>query len=174
MGIPATWRKVFRAPTGNQRGKIVPSTSWCRAPLCSIPRARVYECESFLLQLSNACNLRRYRLESLAMTRLLILLLPALFAPIASIAADLEIPLVIKDHRFVPEEVKVLAGKKVKLVIDNQDSSSEEFESHEINREKVIPGNSKANVFIGPLNPGRYPFYGEFNEKTARGVVIAE
>lgn len=108
------------------------------------------------------------------MTRLLILLLPALFAPIASIAADPEIPLVIKDHRFVPEEVKVPAGKKVKLVIDNQDSSSEEFESHELNREKVIPGNSKAHVFIGPLNPGKYPFYGEFNEKTARGVVIAE
>lgn len=66
------------------------------------------------------------------------------------------------------------AGQKVKLVIHNQDSTPEEFESHELNREKVIPGGAKSAVFIGPLQPGKYPFFGEFNEATARGVVIAE
>lgn len=96
-------------------------------------------------------------------------LLPAL-----AFAADLDIDLVIKDHRFQPAEIKVPAGKKVKLVVDNQDATAEEFESHELNREKVIPGKSKANIFIGPLTPGKYPFYGEFHEKTAQGVVIAE
>jgi hypothetical protein len=29
-------------------------------------------------------------------------------------------------------------------------------------------------VRIGPLQAGRYPFIGEFNEATAKGVVIAE
>jgi hypothetical protein len=29
-------------------------------------------------------------------------------------------------------------------------------------------------VRIGPLAPGRYPFFGEFNQATAKGVVIAE
>ncbi|HJW26289.1 MAG TPA: cupredoxin domain-containing protein [Rhodocyclaceae bacterium] len=43
-----------------------------------------------------------------------------------------------------------------------------------MNREKVIPGNRKGVVFIGPLKPGKYPFFGEFNSKTAQGVVIAE
>jgi hypothetical protein len=38
----------------------------------------------------------------------------------------------------------------------------------------VIPGKSKATIFIGPLKQGRYPFVGEFNEKTAKGVIIAE
>ena len=29
-------------------------------------------------------------------------------------------------------------------------------------------------VYIGPLDPGRYPFFGDFHEKTARGAIIAE
>jgi hypothetical protein len=29
-------------------------------------------------------------------------------------------------------------------------------------------------VYIGPLKAGKYPFFGEFNQATARGVVIAE
>mgnify|MGYP001070395433 FL=1 len=66
------------------------------------------------------------------------------------------------------------AGKKVKLLVSNLDSTPEEFESHELNREKVIAGNGKATIYIGPLSPGRYPFFGEFNEKTARGVIVAE
>lgn len=89
-------------------------------------------------------------------------------------AADLDVTLVIKDHRFVPAEIKVPAGKKIKLIVDNQDATPEEFESHELNREKVIPGKSKSPIFIGPLSPGKYPFFGEFNAETARGIIIAE
>ena len=92
----------------------------------------------------------------------------------ASLAADLSFELVIKDHRFTPAELKVPAGKKIKLTIDNQDATPEEFDSHDLNREKVIMAKSKGSVFIGPLNPGRYNYIGEFNETTAKGVVIAE
>jgi plastocyanin len=96
------------------------------------------------------------------------------FLPILATAADPEVSLVIKDHRFNPSEVKVKAGQKVKLIVDNQDATPEEFESHELNREKVIAPHSKATIFIGPLKPGRYGFTGEFNQDTAKGVVIAE
>jgi plastocyanin len=89
-------------------------------------------------------------------------------------AADPEVKLVIKDHAFVPAEVRVPAGKKVKLIVENQDPTAEEFESHALNREKVIPARSKAVLFVGPLAPGRYPFFGDFHQDTARGVVIAE
>ena len=89
-------------------------------------------------------------------------------------AAEPEFTIVIKDHRFTPAELKVPAGQRVKLVVDNQDPTPEEFESHSMNREKVIPGGKKASIFIGPLKPGRYNFFGEYNEKTAQGVVIAE
>ena len=89
-------------------------------------------------------------------------------------AAEPEVLLVIKNHRFEPSELKVPAGQRVKLVVHNQDSTPEEFESHSLNREKVIPGGAKATIFIGPLKPGRYTFFGEFNEKTAQGAVVAE
>jgi hypothetical protein len=102
------------------------------------------------------------------------LLTASLLLCVGAHAADPEFQLVIKNHRFEPTEVKVPAGKKVKLIVHNQDPTPEEFESHVLNREKVIPGGAKATILIGPLKPGRYPFFGEFNEKTAQGVVIAE
>jgi plastocyanin len=89
-------------------------------------------------------------------------------------AAEAEVSLVIKNHRFEPTELKVPAGQRVKLIVHNQDSTPEEFESHSLNREKVIPGGAKATIFIGPLKPGRYTFFGEFNEATAKGAVVAE
>ncbi len=89
-------------------------------------------------------------------------------------AAEPEVALGIKNHRFEPAEVKVPAGKRVKLIVHNQDSTPEEFESHSLNREKVIPGGAKATIFIGPLKPGRYTFFGEYNEATAQGAVVAE
>jgi len=95
-------------------------------------------------------------------------------SPLLAFAADTEIAITIKDHKFVPAEVRVPAGKKVKLIIENQDATAEEFESHELNREKIIAPRSKISVNIGPLKPGTYPFFGEFNPATARGVVIAE
>lgn len=80
----------------------------------------------------------------------------------------------IREHLFYPSELKIPAGQKVKLVIHNRDATPEEFESYELNREKVIIGNTQGVVFIGPLKPGEYPFFGEFNPKTAQGKVIVE
>lgn len=84
-----------------------------------------------------------------------------------------EVTIVIKDHKFEPARVEVPVGKKIKLIIDNQDATPEEFESHELKREKVIQGNSQGVVLIGPLESGEYPFFGEFNEATAQGVIVA-
>lgn len=89
-------------------------------------------------------------------------------------AADPTFTLVIRNHRFEPAEIRVPAGRKIRLVVHNQDKTPEEFESHELNREKVIAPGAKATIFVGPLKPGRYPYVGEFNEKTARGAIIAE
>src|SRR5512139_3175143 len=103
------------------------------------------------------------------------LVLALLLLPATGIAAaPLELGLSIKDQRFTPAELKVPAGQKVKLVVSNLDSTPEEFESHSLNREKLIAGQGKATVYVGPLAPGRYAFFGEFNENTARGVMVAE
>ncbi|HEY3222908.1 MAG TPA: cupredoxin domain-containing protein [Pseudolabrys sp.] len=91
----------------------------------------------------------------------------------ASLRAQ-DVTITIKNHRFTPAEVKVPANKRVQITVVNDDPTPEEFESHEMKVEKVIPGKSKGVVRIGPLAPGRYPFFGEFNQATAKGVVIAE
>jgi hypothetical protein len=97
-----------------------------------------------------------------------------LCASLGTLAGDDEFRLVIENHRFVPDRVEIPAGRKVKLLIENRDATPEEFESHALNREKVIAGKSSATLFIGPLKAGEYPFAGEFNEKTAKGVVVAK
>jgi Cupredoxin-like domain len=80
----------------------------------------------------------------------------------------------IRDHLFFPSELVIPANTKVKLLVINQDPTPEEFESYELNREKVIMGGAKAVIFIGPLTPGQYPFFGEFNPKTAQGLIRVE
>lgn len=91
-----------------------------------------------------------------------------------AIAQAQEYVLTIKDHKFTPQELKVPANKRVVITVINEDATAEEFESNILKVEKVIAGNSRATVRIGPLAPGRYPFIGEFHEATAKGVVIAE
>ena len=99
----------------------------------------------------------------------LILCLPSI-----ALAAPLEFSLIIQDHKFQPAELHVPQGERVKLIVDNKDGTPEEFESYELNREKVIPGNSRTVIFVGPLKPGKYPFFGEFNADSAQGVLVAE
>ena len=86
-------------------------------------------------------------------------------------AAAPTVELEIINHVFQPSSVEIPAGQKVRLLVVNRDATPEEFESYELNREKVIAGHAKAVIFVGPLAPGEYPFFGEFNPKTAQGVI---
>jgi hypothetical protein len=102
-------------------------------------------------------------------------LLPALLlASAVQAASPPEITLVIRNHRFVPAELAVPANTKIKLLVVNEDATPEEFESHELNREKVVTGKGTIQVYVGPLKPGRYPFFGEFHMDTAQGALIAK
>ena len=101
------------------------------------------------------------------------LLLISMLLPLTGYAAD-DYTLIIKDHRFQPSELSIPSGKKVKLLIVNQDTTTEEFESYALNREKVINVNSSAVIFIGPLKPGRYEFSGEFHKATAQGIIVVK
>jgi hypothetical protein len=78
----------------------------------------------------------------------------------------------IRDHLFEPAELTIPANTKVRLAVHNLDPTPEEFESWEMNREKVILGGQTATIFVGPLPPGEYPFFGEFNPKTAQGRLV--
>ena len=93
---------------------------------------------------------------------------------VAARAAEPEIVLTLKDHRFTPTEVNAPAGQKLKLVIENQDATPEEFESYALNREKIVPAGGRIVVYVGPHKPGRYEFFGEFNAGTARGWLVVQ
>jgi len=89
-------------------------------------------------------------------------------------ADDTVYTLTIKNHRFEPAEITIPADTRVKVVVKNLDPTAEEFESYELNREKIVPGGKEIIVYIGPVKPGRYPFFGEFHQDSAKGVVIAK
>ena len=107
----------------------------------------------------------------------MVTLVPALLCLISVNANAADVPeyhLTIKDHKFTPSTVEIPANTKVKLIVKNEDKTPEEFESHDFKREKIIPGGSTAKISVGPLKPGEYKFFGEFNEKTAQGNVIVK
>lgn len=104
----------------------------------------------------------------------LLILLLGLIGTSANADSPPEFTLRIKDHLFYPSELVVPANQKIRLLIINEDPTPEEFESYELNREKVILGGRRTVIFVGPLRPGTYSFFGEFNMSTAQGVLIAE
>ncbi len=91
-------------------------------------------------------------------------------------AASDEFTLTIKDHAFDQKELVIPAGKKVKLLVVNQDATPAEFESKPLGREKVIPGKSTGVILLGPLKPGRYGFVEEYHETeaAAQGTIVVE
>jgi plastocyanin len=103
-----------------------------------------------------------------------ILALGLMLAASTAWAVDYDAKLVIRDHKFEPVELTVPAGQKIKLLVDNQDATPEEFESNELNREKIVTGKGTITVFLGPLDAGRYPFFGDFHQETAQGVLIVK
>jgi len=96
----------------------------------------------------------------------------SLLLTFSAYAQDFEAHLIIREHKFEPAELTVPAGKKIKLLVENQDTTPEEFESNELNREKIVVGKGTITVFLGPLDAGRYPFFGDFHQETAQGVLV--
>lgn len=82
--------------------------------------------------------------------------------------------LTFKDNKLEPAELQVPAGKEFKLLVKNADSTPEEFESEDLELEKVIAGGSEAEFTIKALEPGSYKVFGEFHEDTATGQIVAK
>jgi plastocyanin len=85
-----------------------------------------------------------------------------------------EVEIAIKDHKFEPAKLTLPIGKPIKILVKNLDATPEEFESHDLGFEKVIPGNSSATIRVKPLKPGTYMFIGEFHQDTALGHAVVE
>ena len=83
------------------------------------------------------------------------------------------VALTLKDHRFMPAEVTVPAGRRIRIELTNRDAASEEFDSDDLHVEKDVTPNGKASFTVGPLRPGTYAFMGELHADTASGVLVA-
>jgi len=115
-------------------------------------------------------NLKRSKV--LHKIKLVISYMLLVMASYSALAQRQEFNIILKSHLFYPAEITLPSNKKIKLIIDNQDDSVEEFDSFSLNREKVLFPKQKSIIYIGPLSPGRYAFFGEYHPSSARGTII--
>ena len=81
--------------------------------------------------------------------------------------------LAIKEHHFEPAELAVPAGIRFTVTVKNLNAAAAEFESSELNREKVVVGGASITVYLGPLTPGSYEFFNDF-DPAARGHIVVK
>jgi high-affinity iron transporter len=89
-------------------------------------------------------------------------------------SAQEAINLEFRQHRFVPSRLDVPANVKFRLLVKNNDDTADEFESYDLNREKLVAPGQTITVFLGPLSPGEYRFFGDFHQDTAQGIMVAK
>jgi len=99
-----------------------------------------------------------------------IFLLGAISAP--ALADDPSFLIVLKNNQFVPSEVQIPAGVKVKLVVRNDNPTASEFESTQFHREKLVTPGQEITVFVGPLDPGSYEFFDDLHPETRGHLVV--
>lgn len=93
---------------------------------------------------------------------------------IAAGASEESFSLTIRDHRFIPETLRVPAGEAFSLTVINSDPTAEEFESQDFHVEKIVAGGKQITLHVGPLTAGTYAFFGERHQDTALGNLFAD
>jgi high-affinity iron transporter len=97
-------------------------------------------------------------------------LLGAVAAPAR--ADDPSFSIVLKNNQFVPSEVQIPAGVKVKLVVRNDNPTASEFESTQLHREKLVTPGQEITVFVGPLDSGSYEFFDDLHPENRGHLVV--
>ena len=82
--------------------------------------------------------------------------------------------IIVKDGHFTPTRLDVPADRKIKLLLRNDGSGPEEFESTDLRIEKVLAPGASSFVVIHKLKPGTYRFVGEFHPATAECWITAK
>jgi hypothetical protein len=95
-------------------------------------------------------------------------------APVNAAWADVEIALSYKDKKFDPPEIGAPANTPIVIKFRNLDRDAMELESDSLKIEKVVAAGKDATIKVKAQKPGRYEFFDEYNEKTARGVLVVK
>jgi len=83
-----------------------------------------------------------------------------------------EIEITYKSKQFQPAEISAPANTPLTLRVKNLDAQPLEFESTSLRVEKVITGNGEATINVRPLQPGRYEFFDDFNDKSRGSLNV--
>jgi Cupredoxin-like domain len=90
-----------------------------------------------------------------------------------SSAADADPEVRFHDGRFEPISFAVPANQALRLRIINSGDRPVEFESFELNRERVIPPGKSIRVYLPALSPGTYHFYDDLHQESGQGTLVA-
>jgi hypothetical protein len=92
------------------------------------------------------------------------LLLAALLLALAARvrAEERSVALANAEHGFAP----------LRLEVTNQTAAAIEFESFELNRERVVPPGQTVAVYVSGLSPGRYEFFDDFHQERRGALVV--
>jgi len=94
--------------------------------------------------------------------------------PVGVLAGDSVQDLEFRDGHFEPSTLSVSANAPVKLRVKNTTTNPIEFESFELNRERVVPPGGVITVFLPALSPGIYHFFDDFHHDVPQGTLIAK
>ena len=92
---------------------------------------------------------------------------------VAGAANAKDYTITLKDDAFTPANLEVPAGEKVKLTVKNATDKAAEFESDDLDREKVVAANSAIEVILDAMKPGIYTYDNDFHDAT-KGTITAK
>jgi hypothetical protein len=95
-------------------------------------------------------------------------------ADVALAQSGVEIALSYKDKKFDPPEISAPANTPIVIKFRNLDKDAMELESDSLHVEKVVAAGKDATIKVKAQKPGRYEFFDEYNEKTARGALVVK
>lgn len=107
-------------------------------------------------------------------TALLVPLLVAVLgaAPASATADDHTIALSVTDTGFDPAQIQAPSAGRVRIEVTNRSSGAIEFESFDLNRERVVQAGQTVTVYVTGLNPGTYAFFDDFHQERKGALVI--
>lgn len=105
--------------------------------------------------------------------------LAALFLSATAYAADKPAAkenayiITLKGDQFSPKDLLIPAGQKVEITVKNETDKAAEFESDDIDREKVVAANGEVKLMVGPLKAGTYAYLNDYHEES-KGTITAK
>jgi high-affinity iron transporter len=168
------WNTSFLIEDGGIVGRTLHALVGYSAQPCGVQVVAWLATFLVLIGLSQMIGRARPRARGARAAALPALMIFAAGLSVTPARADEPQVLEFRQHRFYPDHLTVPAGQRVKIEVRNTDDTADEFESTDLNREKLVAPGGKVTVFLGPLDPGSYKFFGDFHRDTAQGVIDAK